>query len=199
MSVLKRLKRILRRYRGILVIGGLLLVIISSIMWGYTSLQADIEQNNKRSKEVESIDVMGTTPVELVLETRYLCGTETEVKEFDNIRAMEIWLQNEADAWELVEKQGTSFKMVRQVEDELSPLCKNEGYFGLSEDGRLTLFQGPPIENQVIESFFRLDTELLNVSLPQDELQLLSQGIRVKSVAEYLSILSTYGHYATEY
>lgn len=192
MSVLKRLRRILRRYRGILVIGCFLLVFAS--IWTNTQLLTD----EGDSLADETIDVMSNRPVELVLETRYVCGTETEVKQFENIQALETWLEQEEYTWELTERQEGSFKVIREVED-LSPLCKNEGYFGLTEDGILTLFQGPPEEKQVIESFFRIDTDLLNVSLPTDEIELLKKGIRVASVAEYFSILSTYGQYATEY
>lgn len=192
MGVLKKLRRILRRYRGILVIGCFLLVFAS--FWNDAQRLTD----EGDSLADEAIDVMSKSPVELVLETRYVCGTETEVKQFENIQALEAWLEEEGDAWQLVEKKENSFKVIKEVED-LSPLCKNEGYFGLTEDGILTLFQGPPEEKQVIESFFRIDTDLLNVSLPTEEIEMLKKGIRVANVAEYFSILSTYGQYATEY
>lgn len=200
MSILERIKKLLRRYRGMLALGGLFLILLLSLTWGYNNFSTHPDQGNREENIEEAIDVMSSQPVELILETKYLCGTETEVKEFEHMQALEGWMQTQEEYdWEFVEKQDGSFRIIREVYDDLSPLCKKEGYFGISGDGKLTIFQGPPAENQVIESFFRLDTDLLDVRLPKTEINLLRRGIRVENVSEYLSILSTYGEFATEY
>lgn len=69
-------------------------------------------------------------------------------------------------------------------------------YIGLSEQGVLTLFQGPPEHNQVIETFFRIDTDRLKTELPLSELEKLKAGIMVASPEEYEAILATYKPFA---
>lgn len=197
-NILKKLKKLLRSYRGLATIGTILLILSAMMGYAYFKNQEDGLIGTSYTKE-KSINVMVNQPTKLILQTMYLCGTETVTKEFPSVKAMEVWLANQQDSWELKNKQNSEFTMVRKVEDDLSPMCKSEGYFGLSEEGVLTIFQGPPSSKQVIQTFFRLDTELLESKLPEDEVSYLKKGIRVNNVAEYFSILSTLGEFAVEY
>lgn len=79
---------------------------------------------------------------------------------------------------------------------ELSEVCKNNGYIGIDQQGNLSLFEGPPEKEKVLKTFFQLDVETMESSLPPDVLLHLHQGIRIQDVDEYNSVLSTFGEYA---
>lgn len=71
-------------------------------------------------------------------------------------------------------------------------------YFGISENKSLSLFEGPPSDKKVIRSFFQLDIEYLESSIPREMLDQLYQGIQVSDFAEYNSVLSTFSDYAID-
>ncbi|WP_340025313.1 BofC C-terminal domain-containing protein [Paenibacillus sp. FSL K6-1096] len=85
----------------------------------------------------------------------------------------------------------------RSVND-LSPLTKKEAYFGVDEQGNLTLFQGPPEAERVMKTFFQMDMGSLKSSLPEGIWEQLHQGIRVQDLEEYNSVLSTFSDYARD-
>lgn len=195
MSILKKIKRLLRRYRGLIAIGVILFSIVGALTLG--NLSSHIIHPG--SHQEEAIDVMAKEPVKLVLKTNYICGTEIGTREFDQVRDMEEWLEAQHTSWSIEAKKGSEYTISRDVVNDLSPLCKQEGYFGLSKEGKLTMFQGPPSDNQVIQTFFRIDTQLLESKLPKEKVGSLKRGIRVHSVDEYLNVLSTFEEFATEY
>jgi forespore regulator of the sigma-K checkpoint len=195
MSILKKIKKFLRKYRALMAIGTILLSIVALLMLGNSStsiLQLGLQQE-------ESIDVLADQPIKLILKTKFICGTEIETKEFDQVKDLKAWIDGQSISWILESKKDGEYSMSRKVINELSPLCKEKGYFGLSEEGVLTIFQGPPMDNQVIQTFFRIDTQLLESKLPKGKLGSLKQGIRIHTVDEYWSVLSTFGQFATEY
>lgn len=67
----------------------------------------------------------------------------------------------------------------------------SEAYMGIDADGQLTLFEGPPHQKKPIETFFQLDIEHLETSLPHETVSQLYEGIRVRDMEEYSSVLST--------
>jgi forespore regulator of the sigma-K checkpoint len=202
-TLLKRFKRMLRRYRGLAALGGLIIAVLGVLLYNNLAEKRTLESSKERSfseiKAEETIDVMANQPVKLILKTSYLCGTETITKEFKEVSEIEDWLVKHREPWVLKEKNDREFIMVREVSDDLSPLCKKEGYFGIAKDGTLAIFLGPPNDNQVIQTFFRMDTELLESRLPKTEMSYLKDGIKINTVTEYFSILSTYGEFAVEY
>lgn len=92
---------------------------------------------------------------------------------------------------------GGDLWLERRVND-LSPLTKKEAYFGVDEQGNLTLFQGPPEAERVMKTFFQMDMGSLKSSLPQGVWEQLHQGIRVQDLEEYNSVLSTFSDYARD-
>lgn len=80
--------------------------------------------------------------------------------------------------------------------NELSEVCKNNGYIGIDQQGNLSLFEGPPEKEKVLKTFFQLDVETMESSLPPDVLLHLHQGIRIQDVDEYNSVLSTFSEFA---
>lgn len=96
------------------------------------------------------------------------------------------WLSREGDLW------------LEQTVNDLSPLTKREAYFGVDEQGNLTLFMGPPASEKVMKTFFQLDMGSMKSSLPEGIWDQLHQGIRVQDMEEYNSVLSTFSDYARD-
>ncbi|NOU83803.1 hypothetical protein GC101_33665 [Paenibacillus sp. LMG 31459] len=96
------------------------------------------------------------------------------------------WLSREGDLW------------LEQRVNDLSPLTKKEAYFGVDEQGNLTLFKGPPTSEKVMKTFFQLDMGSMKSSLPEGIWEQLHQGIRVQDLEEYNSVLSTFSDYARD-
>lgn len=83
-------------------------------------------------------------------------------------------------------------------EEPTDEIIKENTYFGLDDQGILSLFEGLPSEKKVIRSFFQLDVEYLESSLPRDMVDQLYEGIEVTDYAEYNSVLSTFSDYAID-
>lgn len=142
--------------------------------------------------EEKAVPVMGK-PLEVVLNRTYLCGTKDEERVRVEAQTIEQLLSKYI-GWEIV-SVGADSVVLEKEENDISPECKEKGYFGLSPDNMLTLFNGLPGEQKVIQTFYQINTARLEASLPKEELDLLKKGIRVHDLAEYNSILSTYGEY----
>ncbi|WP_068774166.1 BofC C-terminal domain-containing protein [Paenibacillus sp. FJAT-26967] len=130
------------------------------------------------------------------IQRTYVCGEEQEelglktAQEIADIhRAHPGWAVN-------LDSSGTVF--FTQHIDDLSPKCKQNAYFGLDESGNLSLFDGLPADDKVIRTFFQLNIEYLESSLPQETVKQLHEGIRVSDVAEFNSVLSTFSDYAIQ-
>ncbi|ALS23215.1 BofC C-terminal domain-containing protein [Paenibacillus naphthalenovorans] len=84
--------------------------------------------------------------------------------------------------------------------DDLSPQCKENAYFGLDTKGNLSLFEGVPGSGgeSIIRTFFQLNIEHLESSLPRETVKQLYRGIRVRDLDDYNSVLSTLSDYAME-
>lgn len=134
-------------------------------------------------------------PHELVLARTYLCGVRDEER-IMLTQPLEQML-GAYNGWEIIAvEQGKVFLQKR--ENDIAPICKENGYFGLSRDGFLTLFNGVPGEQKVIQTFYQINTEKMEAALPNEEVELLRKGIRVHDLSEYNSVLSTYSEFQTE-
>lgn len=122
-------------------------------------------------------------------EVQTLPGVQTPARLKELIAAHAGWdgrITRDGDLW-----------LERSVND-LSPLTKKEAYFGVDEEGNLTLFQGPPESERVMKTFFQMDMGSLKSSLPEGIWEQLHQGIRVQDLEEYNSVLSTFSDYARD-
>lgn len=97
------------------------------------------------------------------------------------------------DQWQLVEMDET--KMVfRKIEDDISPLLKANGYFGITDNGVLTIFNGRPGGSRIIQSFFQIDVKKLESKIQAE----LLQGIPIKTKDRYVEVLETFKTYSIE-
>lgn len=135
-----------------------------------------------------------TEPLEvtIILQRFYLDGEMSEERVTETIWSMEdFWAKY--DKWQLVdiEKDKAVF---RQGIDDISPLLKANGYFGLSDEGVLTIFNGRPEGSNIIQSFFQIDLGRLE-SIKRDQLK---KGIPIRNKQCYEEVLETFKPYTLQ-
>lgn len=126
----------------------------------------------------------------------YVCGEELQM--LGRMTAAQILqYHKEHPALSVTIGEGGNVYFTEQI-DDLSPQCKTNAYFGLDTKGNLSLFEGVPEGNQVLRTFFQLNIEFLESSLPRETVKQLYRGIPVSNLEEYNSVLSTFADFAVE-
>nr|WP_263325590.1 intercompartmental signaling factor BofC [Neobacillus sp. Marseille-Q6967] len=126
----------------------------------------------------------------IILERVYLDGEMSEEVVVDSYWTIDnFWAKY--DQWQLVDMDGTTMVFRKKV-DDISPLLKTNGYFGISDDGVLTIYNGRPDPSRIIQSFFQIDVKKLE-SKKQEE---LIQGIPIKTKDRYVEVLETFKPYS---
>lgn len=146
--------------------------------------EVKIEQTKE---EIQALEVTGPLTVNVILQQQYLDGNTSEKTVTETIWSMEDFWAQYRD-WQLVDQKEGQM-IFRKTIDDISPLLKANGYFGISEDGTLTIFKGLPAESEeVIQSFFQIDISKLE-SRQQEELK---QGIPVVSKDHYIQVIESF-------
>ncbi|AET62311.1 hypothetical protein HPL003_28005 [Paenibacillus terrae HPL-003] len=153
------------------------------------------EVHSSQVQVLQSIRASGISRKTHLL-TTYVCGTETLSLGTLSSQQLESLLKQHPDWKGRLNSRGEVW-LERKVED-LSELCKQHAYMGISMDGQLTLFEGPPKKEKVIRTFFQLDVGSMETALPEGVYEQLRQGIRVQDMNEYNSVISTFGDFAVE-
>ncbi len=157
---------------------------VSSIVYEPIEVQAE-----------QIYDVPSTTneqPLELTVHLKkvYLDGEVSEEVVKEIIFALEdFWAKYES--WQLVDMDEERLLFEKKV-DDISPLLKMNGYFGITDDGTLSIFNGKPEEADVIQSFFQIDVKKLESS----QQMRLMQGIPVKTKEEYAEVVESMKKYS---
>ncbi|KMY59117.1 MULTISPECIES: intercompartmental signaling factor BofC [Geobacillus] len=127
----------------------------------------------------------------IVLERQYLDGEMSEEKVTETVDSMtEIWKKYRG--WQLVTLDDQTIVFLKTIND-ISPLLKTNGYFGITDDGTLSIFNGKPGQSsEIIQSFFQIDVQKLE-SRQQEKLK---KGIRVLSKEQYEQVIEMYRHFA---
>lgn len=211
----KELKKRLRWKRRWIHLAGILLILGTLSVW---SFMRDSSPSQKGTDEQQDQMVFGrqvtehAQPEEEVVKMvnaiegqrevftkkSYVCGEELQrVGLMDSVQILHFYKEHPAMTVSLADN-GTVY-FTEQVED-LSPECKSNAYFGLDEQGNLSLFEGLPgsEHRNVIRTFFQLNIEYLESSLPRETVKQLYKGIQVSDLDEYNSVLSTFSDYAVE-
>lgn len=127
--------------------------------------------------------------IEVILQRAYLDGEISEEKIIEKIWSMEhFWIKYEQ--WELVDTYDKGLVFKKQM-DDISPLLKANGYFGITDDGTLTIFNGKPHQTNIIQSFFQINIDKLE---SRKHLQ-LKKGIPIKTKDRYVHVLETFKPY----
>ncbi|MEK8131526.1 BofC C-terminal domain-containing protein [Paenibacillus filicis] len=211
-------KRRLRLKRRLLYLAVLTLVLASCSAWVWFAQDRSATDETRAWFERHSQAVFGKTvaeskqPEEEVTRmlqgmdgereafTRksYVCGEELERVGMLNAEGiLDYYRQHPSLVVSLGEANRVFFT---ELIDDLSPECKEHAYFGLDAQGNLSMFEGVPgsgSEN-VLRTFFQLNIGHLESSLPRETVRQLYQGIRIRDLDDYNSVLSTLSDYAVE-
>lgn len=215
----KQLKKRLRLKRRWLTLGIWLLLIgvISTVVWSREHLNSSLSHSvmtsdartvqGNVSSSSQSIEPSHMEHImeriraskgerEVFKQNNYVCGEEVDrLGRMDANAIVELHSKN--PQWAVtINREGHVF-FVEQVED-LSQHCKENAYFGIDKNGNLTLFEGMPNQEKVLRTFFQLNIEYLESSLPKETFHQLQEGIRVTDLAEFNSVLSTFSDFAVE-
>ncbi|MFC0473647.1 intercompartmental signaling factor BofC [Halalkalibacter kiskunsagensis] len=169
-------------------------IIIMLLVTGYMSWNANVIEGSqskdiKENNRPEAFEVMGPQTINVVLERVYLDGEKSQERIQETILSMEdFWAHYEG--WDLIDQSENELVFRKEVED-ISPLLKVNGYFGITEDGILSIYEGEPTEERVIQSFFQLDTSKLKSS---DHTELI-KGIPVQDLNHYEEVLQVFRQY----
>lgn len=140
----------------------------------------------ENSKTPIQQEMNGPLEVEVILQTNYADGVSTKRTVDETIWAMEdFW--NQYANWQLVDQEEGRMIFERNIED-LSPASKETGHFGLTEDGILSIFDGRPADDKVIQTFFQIDVGKLESSRREQ----LMDGIPVESWYHFESMLQAF-------
>lgn len=136
----------------------------------------------------------GNTPVEVevVLKSIYLDGEISEETVTEKIYLIEnFWAK--FDDWQFIGMENDKLIFQKKLND-ISPLLKNNGYFGVTEDGTLSIFNGKPYKSHIIQSFFQIDVGRLESQIRIE----LMKGIPIKTKDRYVEVLETFKTYSKE-
>ena len=197
-SLWKRIKKRLQQGRKPALRLGLLLAAATAAV-GAASIdgcRAEAAAIALRSVGPSLIETLESAEAPLSVELRrvYLCGEE--VQRLGKMNAKQtIRLMQRYPEWSGHLSPSGTVILVEQI-DDLSPACKESAVFGIDQEGRLSLFDGPPERQKVLRTFYQLDVRYMESSLPKERIDALLHGIRISDVDELNSILSTYSDYA---
>lgn len=174
---------------------GLIVIVFGIISFKYTYIpvQAGEFKGEKENQAEESPEqIFDPLQITIVLKRMYLDGEISEEKYQETIWSMEdFWAKY--DQWELVD-MGESSAVFRQKVDDISPLLKANGYFGITDEGVLSIFNGKPGSSQIIQSFFQIDVQKLE-SRKREE---LLKGIPIMTKDRYEQVLETFKGYSMQ-
>jgi forespore regulator of the sigma-K checkpoint len=135
-------------------------------------------------------EISGPLEKKIVLQREYLDGEMSEEIRTETIWSMEDFWAVYRD-YQLVD-QNEERIIFKIQEDDISPLLKANGFFGLSENGSFSIFNGKPENENIIQSFFQIDIEKLEAQ-KQAELQ---HGIPIINKDQYAQVIETFKAYS---
>lgn len=170
--------------RLFMVITAVFLIMLIERDLGFAMVGSAAGLDNQQSKQQMELIV--------VLEKVYLDGEVSEevVKE-SFIRPQEFWAKY--DQWQFVNATESTVIFRKNV-DDISPLLKANGFFGVTSKGVLSIYNGRPRQSKIIQSFFQIDIKKLE-SKKQEELK---TGIPIRTKNKYVEVLETFKPYSTD-
>jgi forespore regulator of the sigma-K checkpoint len=201
-KLLKHLKKKLRRKLKWISLGIIVVIALSFILnWnGSDESQTVFKPANPYDQIYElNQSVLGKLEqskqtVNVFMQKKYVCGEE--LQQIGNLSPQDVTkLSKVHPDWEVAIQDNGHVYLTQYIQD-LSATCREAAYFGVDESGVLSLFDGLPQQNKVIQSFFQLNVQFLKSSLPPETVDQLYVGIRVSDLEEYNSVLSTFAEYA---
>ncbi|MBU8879534.1 intercompartmental signaling factor BofC [Bacillus sp. FJAT-29790] len=154
--------------------------------------EGDTEKNHASANVQPKIqeEINGPFNMIVILERKYLDGEISQEVVTETIWSKEdFWAKY--DQWELID-MGEDQMVFRKQMDDISPLLKANGYFGITDDGVLTIFNGRPQKMNIIQSFFQIDLGRLESKKCEE----LKKGIPIKTKDQYVEVLEAFKTYS---
>ncbi|MFA9557194.1 BofC C-terminal domain-containing protein [Evansella sp. AB-rgal1] len=164
--------------------------IVSSFLFIFVLQGISVSATSEASLSISKEAQVDAQTVEVILQRHYLDGEVSEEVVEETIWSMEDFWAFYGE-WQLVD-QLEGKVIFKQDTNDISPLLKMNGYFGLSEDGFLNIYNGKPMDNEVIQSFFQVNTSRLKSHLHRE----LLEGIPVSTKDHYLEVIKMFEEYA---
>ncbi|QDP40727.1 BofC C-terminal domain-containing protein [Radiobacillus deserti] len=166
------------------VITGLAFVSITGLTMEDSIIDA-AETDAKKQKEEKSAVKSEPLSLQVTLQRHYIDGKVVEETHDETVWSMQdFWAYYEG--WQVVNQKEGEVTFRKEISD-ISPYIKENGYFGIKND-ILTIFEGRPVNSQVIQSFYQINTE----ELESYQAEQLRQGIKIKSKEVYQYVLEAY-------
>lgn len=144
------------------------------------------------TEDNDAYEINGPLTLTIILEKMYLDGKISEEIVTETILSMEDFWHTYAD-WQLVQQDDEQVVFKKMI-DDISPTSKSKGYFGITKDGTLTIFEGKPKKSsKIIQTFFQIDLG----KLESYQHKLLKKGIPVKSKDHFEEVIKTFKQYST--
>lgn len=128
----------------------------------------------------------------VILQREYLDGELSEEKIIELFRSTEEFKHKYKD-WKIIE-QTKDHIVLYKLENDISPLLKANGYFGMTADGTLSIFNGKPEYDKIIHTFFQIDVGKLEVYQQQE----LQQGIQIISKDQFNNLMKEYREFEVQ-
>lgn len=147
------------------------------------------EKNSKNPPKSVVVSTI-TGQKSIILERVYVDGeVSEEIVHVKRLNTEEVMAKYED--WLLVYLDDDQIVLQKKV-DDISPLLKANGYFGISEDGTISIFNGKPSHSDIIQSFFQIDIKKLEGKKHEE----LKKGIPIKSKEDYDKVLDALRRYS---
>lgn len=188
------IKAFVKLRKGILLLSALFVIVGFMYVIGFHTVEdKKIEKNYGHAIEVEeAYPVVSPLTVEVQLRKVFLDGEASIEVVNQTIYSMEDFWAQYSD-WQLIDQNSERIVFEKQIND-ISPLLKASGYFGVSEDGVLSIFNGKPNGQEIIQSFFQIDVKKVESYLQKQ----LKDGIPVKSKENYQKVLDVFKPYTRQ-
>jgi forespore regulator of the sigma-K checkpoint len=164
------------------------------VVWGIVSSMDDQDEKERLAyaNHVSEEETNSPLQVEVMLRCLYLDGEVSEENVRETIYSMEnFWAKY--DEWQFIGVKNEKL-VFRKEMDDISPLLKANGYFGVTDEGILTIFNGKPYKSNIIQSFFQIDVGKLESHKRLE----LKEGIPIKNKDQYVEVLETFKTYSKQ-
>ncbi|HEX7064312.1 MAG TPA: BofC C-terminal domain-containing protein [Bacillales bacterium] len=174
-----------------------MLLLSAAYIFGFHVIESPQAQKQAGKEKIQkqeqhAYQVTGPKTVNVYLKRVFLDGRTSLDKEKVTIWSTEDFWARFSD-WQLVDQNMDKVVFKKQIND-ISPVLKASGYFGLSKDDILTIYKGKPKEKEAIHSFFHIDVKELESELQRE----LRKGIPVKTKGHYKKVIKRLKEYAVK-
>ncbi|GGE42772.1 hypothetical protein GCM10011391_22000 [Pullulanibacillus camelliae] len=148
-----------------------------------------LSHTQARAEERKGIQVQAVSLSHIHMNTRYIDGISIQKTMDKHVLSLKDFLHQHPQ-WTLIKKTKTDVFLERKV-DDLSPVSKAVGVLGLKNGNTLTLFNGSPEHNQIIQTFFQIDIHALQAK----DFNRLKTGIPITNKEAYQNMLHLFAKY----